>query len=226
MAQLQLTIASCARRRMGRVTPSRYLLPCSSAGANHGISPAMSALHAQASPLYQISNFRCGIAMIYSPQSRTFLHRRGRRYWGVGDAKTSGNFAWRGQGRGRQNDGIAHDYFADRKISTRAFDTEWPKGTLKRFHPEITDVVDVTSVPDQMKIFDTIETSGTQVTLIDVNEGFSFVDLGNGSPHRLLGQYQDELQLWFRRIRVQLQALELSLLFERVLTELSAQQEW
>ena len=63
------------------------------------------------------------------------------------------------------------DYFADRKISTRAFDTEWPKGTLKRFHPEITDVVDVTSVPDQMKIFDTIETSGTQVTLIDVRAG-------------------------------------------------------
>jgi hypothetical protein len=63
------------------------------------------------------------------------------------------------------------DYFADRKISTRAFDTEWPKGTLKRFHPEITDVVDVTSVPDQMKIFDTIETSGTQITLIDVRAG-------------------------------------------------------
>jgi hypothetical protein len=63
------------------------------------------------------------------------------------------------------------DYFADRKISTRAFDTEWPKGTLKRFHSEITDVVDVTSVPDQMKIFDTIETSGTQITLIDVRAG-------------------------------------------------------
>jgi hypothetical protein len=63
------------------------------------------------------------------------------------------------------------DYFADRKISTRAFDTEWPKGTLKRFHPDVTDVVDVTSVPDQMKIFDTIETSGTQVTLIDVRAG-------------------------------------------------------
>ena len=63
------------------------------------------------------------------------------------------------------------DYFADRKISTRAFDTEWPKGTLKRFHSEITDVVDVTSVPDQMKIFDTIETSGAQITLIDVRAG-------------------------------------------------------
>jgi hypothetical protein len=63
------------------------------------------------------------------------------------------------------------DYFAYRKIPVRAFDTEWPKGTLKRFHPDITDVVDVTAVPDQMKIFDTIESSGAQVTLIDVRAG-------------------------------------------------------
>lgn len=63
------------------------------------------------------------------------------------------------------------DYFNYRKIGVRAFDTEWPKGTLKRFHPNITDVVDVTSVPDQMKIFDTIESSGTQITLIDVRAG-------------------------------------------------------
>src|SRR6516225_4321946 len=63
------------------------------------------------------------------------------------------------------------DYFASRKITARAFDTECPKGTLKRFHPGITDVVDVTSVPDQMKIFDTVESSGAQVTLIDIRAG-------------------------------------------------------
>src|SRR6266481_952536 len=63
------------------------------------------------------------------------------------------------------------DYFASRKITTRAFDTECPKGTLKRFHPGVTDVVDVTSVPDQMKIFDTVESSGAQVTLIDIRAG-------------------------------------------------------
>ncbi len=63
------------------------------------------------------------------------------------------------------------DYFASRKITTRAFDTECPKGTLKRFHPSVTDVVDVTSVPDQMKIFDTVESSGAQVTLIDIRAG-------------------------------------------------------
>jgi hypothetical protein len=63
------------------------------------------------------------------------------------------------------------DYFASRKIATRAFDTECPKGTLKRFHPGLTEVVDVTSVPDQMKIFDTVESSGTEVTLIDIKAG-------------------------------------------------------
>jgi hypothetical protein len=63
------------------------------------------------------------------------------------------------------------DYFAARKISARAFDTECPRGTLVRFHSSVADVVDVTSVQDQMKIFDTVESSGTQVTLIDIRAG-------------------------------------------------------
>jgi hypothetical protein len=61
------------------------------------------------------------------------------------------------------------DYFTARNMPIRAFDTESPKGTLKRFHPDITEVVDVTQVPDQMKIFDTL--SETKVTLIDVRAG-------------------------------------------------------
>lgn len=63
------------------------------------------------------------------------------------------------------------DYLAARRIPTRAFDTESPRGTLKRFHPDITEVVDVTVVPDQMKIFDTLESSGAMITLIDVRAG-------------------------------------------------------
>jgi hypothetical protein len=61
------------------------------------------------------------------------------------------------------------DYFNARKIPTRAFDTEAPKGTLKRFHPDVTDVVDVTRIPDQMQIFDTL--SDSTVTIIDVRAG-------------------------------------------------------
>src|ERR1700677_3511455 len=61
------------------------------------------------------------------------------------------------------------DYFTAHHVQTRAFDTESPKGTLQRFHPEVTDIVDVTAVPDQMRIFDTL--SETSVTVIDVRAG-------------------------------------------------------
>lgn len=61
------------------------------------------------------------------------------------------------------------DYFAARRIASRAFDTETPRGTLKRFHPDITSIVDLNEVPDQMKIFDTL--NDAQVTVIDVRAG-------------------------------------------------------
>ena len=63
------------------------------------------------------------------------------------------------------------DYFSAHNVPTRAFDTEAPRGTLKRFHPDVTDVVDVTSVSDQMLIFDTIGTAEAKVTVIDVRAG-------------------------------------------------------
>jgi hypothetical protein len=61
------------------------------------------------------------------------------------------------------------DYFGKNDIPHRAFDTESPKGTLKRFHPDVTDIVDVTQARDQMKIFDTI--NAAEVTAIDVRAG-------------------------------------------------------
>jgi hypothetical protein len=63
------------------------------------------------------------------------------------------------------------DYFTAHQIAIRAFDTEAPRGTLKRFHPELTDVVDMTFIPDQMKIFDTLNSAAAAVTLIDVRAG-------------------------------------------------------
>src|ERR1700752_4070391 len=62
------------------------------------------------------------------------------------------------------------DYFTANNVVTRAFDTESPRGTLKRFHPEITEIVDMTTTPDQMKIFDTLN-AGPSVTVIDVRAG-------------------------------------------------------
>jgi len=63
------------------------------------------------------------------------------------------------------------DYFVAHNVPTRAFDTEAPRGTLKRFHPEVTEVVDVTTIPDQMKIFDTLAEAEAKITVIDVRAG-------------------------------------------------------
>ena len=63
------------------------------------------------------------------------------------------------------------DYFTAHQVPVRAFDTEAPRGTLKRFHPELTEVVDVALVADQMKIFDTLNSAESAVTLIDVRAG-------------------------------------------------------
>ena len=63
------------------------------------------------------------------------------------------------------------DYFAHHHVRARAFDTEVPRGTLKRFHPNVTDVVDINYVPDQMRIFDTVNSTDATVSLIDVRAG-------------------------------------------------------
>ena len=63
------------------------------------------------------------------------------------------------------------DYFSANNVPTRAFDTESPRGTLKRFHPEITEIVDMTTTADQMKIFDTLNAASPSVTVIDVRAG-------------------------------------------------------
>jgi hypothetical protein len=63
------------------------------------------------------------------------------------------------------------DYFIAHQIPARAFDTEAPKGTLKRFHPHSTEIVDINLVSDQMKIFDTLNSAEASVTVIDVRAG-------------------------------------------------------
>jgi hypothetical protein len=63
------------------------------------------------------------------------------------------------------------DYLATNNVLTRAFDTETPRGTLRRFHPDITTIVDLTSTSDQMKIIDTLSTAEVRVSVIDVRAG-------------------------------------------------------
>ena len=61
------------------------------------------------------------------------------------------------------------DYYEAKRVPANAYDTEAPRGTLKRFHPDVTEIVDITSIADQMRVFDTLKAS--DVTLIDIRAG-------------------------------------------------------
>ena len=63
------------------------------------------------------------------------------------------------------------DYLSGKNVAIRAFDTEIPRGTLKRFHADITEMVDIVSTADQMRILDTLHTTQVMVSLIDTRAG-------------------------------------------------------
>jgi hypothetical protein len=66
---------------------------------------------------------------------------------------------------------ILLDYFARKNVLTRAFDTENPRGSLKRFYPASTEIIDLENVAHQMKVLDTLETANVPVTLVDLKAG-------------------------------------------------------
>jgi hypothetical protein len=61
------------------------------------------------------------------------------------------------------------DYVKHQGVTYRAFDTEHPQGVLQRFHPDKTQIVDLTRSDDQMRVFDTVKDA--QVTIIDIRAG-------------------------------------------------------
>lgn len=63
------------------------------------------------------------------------------------------------------------DFLALNDINARAFDTESPRGTLHRFHPDNTSIINLASTSDQMKVIDTLTTSKSKVNVIDVRAG-------------------------------------------------------
>jgi hypothetical protein len=63
------------------------------------------------------------------------------------------------------------DYLGAREIPARAFDSEFPRGALKRFYPKITEIVDLETAADQIKIIDTLSTSEVKVSVVDVRAG-------------------------------------------------------
>jgi hypothetical protein len=76
------------------------------------------------------------------------------------------------------------DYLGAKNTLARAFDSEFPRGTLKRFHPGVTEIVNITSAADQMEMLDTLSTSQIKVSIIDVRAGLlsstlkAFTDVG------------------------------------------------
>jgi hypothetical protein len=63
------------------------------------------------------------------------------------------------------------DYLASKNVSARAFDAEHPRGTLKRFHPNATEVIDITEVADQMKLLDTLHSTDVKISVVDIRAG-------------------------------------------------------
>jgi len=63
------------------------------------------------------------------------------------------------------------DFFVRKSVLSRAFDTENPRGQLKRFYPGLTEVIDLGNVAHQMKMLDTLETANVPVTLVDLKAG-------------------------------------------------------
>jgi hypothetical protein len=63
------------------------------------------------------------------------------------------------------------DYLTARNTPARAFDSEFPRGALKRFHPKITEVIDLETAADQIKVIDTLATSDVKVSVVDVRAG-------------------------------------------------------
>ncbi len=63
------------------------------------------------------------------------------------------------------------DFLQRRNILARAFDTEDPRGTLHRFYPGITEIIDLEEVSDQMKVLDTMDSAAVKVTVVDLKAG-------------------------------------------------------
>jgi hypothetical protein len=63
------------------------------------------------------------------------------------------------------------DYLHRNNVLARAFDTENPRGTLQRFYPAITEIIDLHNVADQMKVLDTLDTAKVPVTIVDLKAG-------------------------------------------------------
>jgi hypothetical protein len=64
---------------------------------------------------------------------------------------------------------VLMDYLPAQGLDARAFDTQVPKGVLKRFHPAKTELVDISTLGGKMRVFDTINSAA--VSVVDLAAG-------------------------------------------------------
>jgi hypothetical protein len=81
------------------------------------------------------------------------------------------------------------DYFKAQGVEARAIDTQMPQGNLKRFHPDVTEVIDLSSSDGQIKVFDSL--SASPVTVIDIQAGLLTPTLTLLSEIGLLSMVED-----------------------------------
>lgn len=89
------------------------------------------------------------------------------------------------------------EYFDEMKKPARAFDTEFPKGSLVRFHPKTTRLVDITTVKSQIEVFDSLQASDAPHVL-DLRAGTFSSVLKTFEDISILEQMREGLlQLYF-----------------------------
>ncbi len=67
------------------------------------------------------------------------------------------------------------NYLEATRRSHIAFDTEYPAGSLARFYPQHTELLDIAEVSSQMRIFDSLASAtDNSVFLVDMRAGFFF----------------------------------------------------
>ena len=66
---------------------------------------------------------------------------------------------------------VLMDYLSRHNILSRGFDTENPRGTLNRFYPANTKIIDLADVADQMAVLDTLDSDSASVTIVDLKAG-------------------------------------------------------
>ena len=63
------------------------------------------------------------------------------------------------------------DFLARKNVLARAFDSENPRGTLNRFYPSNSEIIDLHNVRHQMKILDTMNSAEVKVSIVDLKAG-------------------------------------------------------